>query len=123
MQAGASLVGGVAFDNDADATAFVRNFTALQLQILPAAVLLPSAGGQGMITLEGTPLAAASAGLPAADLASAVRLRLPVPRMRTEVVAVLLGERRDGTRVVLAFDTIESPAWHGTLMDWWFGPR
>ncbi len=123
LQAGAAVVGGVAFDDDASRAAFLRRVDALEVEVLPVAVTWPDAAQPGDLTLVGGPVATSSVRLPVADLVSAVRVDLPTLRTPTQLVAVLVGERPDGTRVVLGFDTFNSPVWHGTLVDWWFTGR
>ena len=126
LESGAVLVGGVGFDDDtgdADAAAFARHFSALTLTLVPASIELPTESSQGHVTLEGDPFATTTVRLPVDDLGSAIQIQLPTLRTQTQFAAVLLGQREDGSSVVLGFETFKTPTWHGTLFDWWFTGR
>lgn len=95
---------------------FTNRFAAFELDVWPV-----SFAGREM-QYGAVPLAARS--VPAS---SEMTIRdLDVPALRTpvlvETVAVLVA--RDGTRILLGeFGPNKTPAWHGTLLDWWVAGR
>ena len=97
----------------AEAAAFARRYPTLQLEAWPVS------HADGRLAFGPAPIATASAPM-AAD--ANVRLELPAYRTPVEISTVVVAVAADGTRALIAGpggpDT--TPAWHGTLFDWWF---
>jgi hypothetical protein len=101
----------VTFPDDAQTAAFAAQLPVLRAEVWPATIV------EGQVRFGSAPLAWAEA-----PTTAVVQLAwtTPTPHERTTVGMVLVGIARDGTRVVVAYgDVGRTPAWQGTVVDWW----
>jgi hypothetical protein len=90
-------------------------FSSIQVEVWP------------MVVHDGVPEAASPplTVIPAAELGHRVRVAwpMPAPRDRRLVLTAAVGVLPDGRRLILdpEPDIDLTPAWHGTLLGWWFG--
>jgi hypothetical protein len=103
----------VTFADDAQAATFAAQLPVLRAEVWPAIIV----GGQVRF---------GSAPMTSAEAATTTDVRLawttPTPRERTTTALVLVGIARDGTRVVVGSGDVSlTPAWTGTVIDWWLG--
>ena len=103
----------VTFTDDAQAAAFAGPLPVLRAEVWPVTIV------DGQVRFGSAPLAWAEA-----PTTADVRLTwtTPTPHERTTVALVLVGITRDGARVIVdPGDVGRTPAWRGTVVDWWYG--
>ena len=106
--------GQVSIDLGQAASVLAARYPTLQAEVWPAVDV------DGVIRFGGAPLVVVSApGEPVVDLSWS----LPRPRDRITTATFVVAIAPDGGRTILAEDLgLEpTPAWTGTLVDWWFG--
>jgi hypothetical protein len=106
----------ITIDDEQQLAAFARHIRTLTLEAWPVDV------HDGNLTFGPSPLASASLAVTADNPNLEVRLPVPSYRTRVEYLSVLVGITTDGRRVLLSGPSggpNQTPAWHGTLFDWW----
>ena len=103
--------------DEAHRAAFVSRYPRLALEVWPIM-------GEGDTRTAGPqPIASVSVDA-SAGLDAGLSLAMPTPRTPVWTVTTVVALGADGSRVMLgAPDIGETPAWHGTLLDWWFTGR
>ncbi len=113
--------GGIGVGDPAQSAAFARQFPLLKLEIWPTTLR------DGRLLFGAAPLAVGSARTDSlvADSQAEVQVAAPVYRTQVAITSVLIAVTPEGRRVVLGGPDglYMTPAWNGTLLDWWFGSR
>jgi hypothetical protein len=102
--------------DETTAQAFLARYPTISLEVWPSTVV------DGHLMVAPAPIATATASTASS---TQVSLEMPVYRTPMTVSVIFVGVAADGTRVALSGPDgpRQTPAWHGTLFDWWFGPR
>ena len=106
------------FPDDAWLAAFEARYPTTALEVWP---LVPTA--TQTYTAGPAPLVAQSFASTPEAFANGISIPMPMPRTPQLVAIALVAVGADGSRVVVMPDAQMTPTWHGTLFDWWFGPR
>ena len=109
----------VGFADEGTAASMASLYPTLSAEAWPAEVR------DGMLVFGPAPIATSNALTPADGTDASLTIDLPMYRTPINVSSFLVAVRADGSRVLLIGPDglIPSPPWHGTLLDWWFGPR
>ena len=113
-----TVTASASFPDDAWLAAFETAYPTVSLEVWPLVQTEPQT-----YTAGPAPLGTLSVASTPESFANGISMPMPMPRAQQLVAIALVAVGTDGSRVVIMPDAQMTPAWHGTLFDWWFTGR